>query len=268
MPKAKPYTGAVDPKVAAQLLNSTGQTVDGALLGDALENAVHELRQLVEKANESLRGSEFAPIVAEHLANKMGRRGHARLYVAETGSVLLDISYEEFAKAPKTRPQRTSKVPLMEDLKARAAKLGVDISEFGIKRKKIHEYLEKVESGEVTGAKKAKGSKSKKTEIRVADDPSEEDPGPMSAGPDETKVSPLPDDPKPPKKGFVKTSQAVSSPVVVDMPVPETPDPDPPPASKSSKSKGKGDNRRSMRELVQDAATVDIQDLLTSDPPE
>lgn len=298
MPKAKPYSGPVDEKIAAQLLNSTGARVDDVPIGDALASATKRLADIVKRANEELEGNEFAAIVAEHLATKMGRRGNAEISVSETGSVMLDISYDDGPKRKRrARSQRSSSVPLMDELKARAKKLGVDISPFGIKRKKIHEYLQKIESGEIDpddkppadtskkkkkkkkndGKSKAKNSDTAKAQddstakasderaqVKTANDPPEEDPGPMSAGPDETKVSPAPDDPKPPKRGFVKTSEAVSSPVVVDLQAPSEPSPN---GAKDAKTQKEAGNRRSMRDLVNDASDVDIADLLGSEPP-
>jgi hypothetical protein len=269
MPKAKPYFGAVEDKLAAQLLNSTGETVDGVPLGDALQEVHRRLADLVERANAALEGSEFADIVAEHLANKLGRRGFANIGVSDSGDVTLEISYEE-KKRRRRRSPRRSDVPLMDDLKARAVELGVDISEFGIKRKKIHEFLQKVEAGEIPVQTLSPPSKRKKStetkpvaEVKTANDPSDEDPGPMSAGPDETKVTPAPDDPKPPpKRGFMKTSEAVTSPVVLEMPSNEIKN-----GGKSAKSQEEGRKGRSMRDLVKDAAEVDITDLLSSEPP-
>lgn len=262
MPKAKPYSGAVEDKLAAQLLNSTGETVDGVPLGDALQEARHRLKGLVERANGALDDSEFAGIVAEHLANKMGRRGYANVSVSSTGDVTLEISYEE-KKKRRRKSQRRSDVPLMDELKARAAELGVDITEFGIKRKKIHEFLQKVEAGGVPAKEPSTPKRGKKTpEVKTANDPPEDDPGPMSAGPDETKVTPAPDDPKPPKRGFVKTSEAVTSPVVLEIPSDDAKN-----GAKPAKSKEEGRKGRSMRELVKDASEVDISDLLSSDPP-
>jgi len=281
MPKAKPYSGAVDPKLVAQLFKSTGVTIDEVPLGEALEEARLRLADVVERANKSLDSSDFAPIMAEHLANKLGRRGHAQIRIADSGDVFLDITYDETqAGEPAPKPKRVSTVPLMDALKAKAKELGVDISEFGIKRKKIHAFLQKVEAGEVEAGEiepepkakpkselepKPKPKAKPKPEIKTANDAPEDDLGPMSAGPDETRVSAPPDDVKPPKKGFVKTSQAVSSPVVVDMQsaVPKST----PSGANSAKSQEEAGKGRSMRDLVKDADGVDIADLLMSDPP-
>jgi hypothetical protein len=184
---------------------------------------------------------------------------------------MLDISYEE-QQSKKNPRRRSRRVPLMDELKERAARMDVDISHLGIKRKEIRDYLDGIDAGEVqpksSAAKKSRGkSKSKsKPEIKTANDPQEPDPGPMSAGPDETKVSPPPDDPKPPKRGFVKTGEAVAGPVVVDD-LSSMPQKDAPNGSKSPKKQEEPGGRKSMRQLVRDADEVSITDLLSSDPP-
>lgn len=271
MPKAKPYSGPVEDTLARQVLNSTGEvrTINGEdlLLGDALIETAKLLEGLVNQANGLLEGNEFAAIVAEHLANKLNRRGNAEIAVTKSGQVELYISYEEHPAQhiSATPPKRQRKVPLMKELKAKAKKLGVEIpEELGIKRRKIHEWLKKVEGGEI----KTKTSKRKETVIQTAEDPPEPDPGPMSAGPDETRVSPPPDDPKPPKKrGFVKTSEAVSKPVIVTT----EPEPDgetaAPKAANPPKPQADAPKRPDMRQLVKESKDVSITDLLASEPP-
>lgn len=297
MPKAKPYSGTIEADLASQLLNSTGERVDDELLGDALRSASERLAKLVEMANEKLDGNKFAQIVADSLAADMNRRGNASLTVSETGHVVLHISYEDQKRAkPKATRKRTA--PLMAELKERAAKLGVDISRFGIKRKQIHAFLEKVAAGEIEPdavesaekpekkAERKRAEPAKKPEkkaqtgektdeketdsdsaarrqasVRVADDPEEPDPGPMSAGPDETTRSDMPETP-PPKRPFVKSEEQVG-PVVVASENSE--DRAKPP--KSQGEGGSGGKGRSMRQLVQDSKEIDIADLLASDSP-
>lgn len=271
MPKAKPYSGPVEDKLARQVLNSTGETrnINGEdlLLGDALIRTAKLLEQIVDQANTLLDGNEFAAIVAEHLANKLNRRGNAEIAVTKSGQVELYISYEEHPARHVSvePPKRQRKVPLMKELKAKAKKLGVEIpEELGIKRRKIHEWLGKVEKGEI----KPKGAKRKSAAIQTANDPPDPDPGPMSAGPDETRVSPAPDDPKPPKKrGFVKTSEAVSKPVVVTTDEPAEDKPAPAKAAKPAKPQEDSGQRPDMRQLVKDSKDVSISELLASDPP-
>jgi len=270
MPKAKPYSGPVDENVSTQLLNSTGEQmmVDGEeiLLGDALFRTIRKLEQIVKIANAQLEHSGFAKIVAEHLAAKMNRRGNAEIGVAPGGDVELYISYDD--QPARRPPPSTTKLPLQKELKARAEAMGVDISEFGIKRKKILEYLDGIESGEIKPKPLVKPKpRRKKVEVETAGEASEDDPGPMSAGPDETRVSAPPDEVKPPKKrSFVKTSDAVEGPVVVSAGAATSEKP-PAKPSNSVKSQGVRPSGPNMRELVQDSKEVSIADLLQSEPP-
>ena len=279
MPKAKPYSGPVDKSVARQLLNSTGHSVEingqPLLLGDALLAAAEQLKELVTEANLQLEGNEFAKIIADHLATDLNRRGGAEIAVTDSGSVQLNVNYKNHPRSQNRKPQRKRKLPLMEELKARAEELEVEIpSELGIKRSKIVEFLDQVESGEAPAPKKSRSKKPaapKKVAIQVADDPPEPDEGPMSAGPDETKVSsPLDDAPLPKKREIVKTSESAPGPVVVsteavvDSSAPVPKEAKPAKSSSNSASTGQG---RSLRQLAQDSKDVDISDLLASEPP-
>lgn len=280
MPKAKPYSGPVEENVARQLLNSTGHAVDingeSLLLGDALLAAAKQLKQLVEEANNQLDHNPFAKIVADHLAADMNRRGRAEIAVHDNGSVQLHVNYQGNPRNPKQKQKRKRKIPLMEELKARAEELGVEIpEEFGIKRSKIHEYLKKVAAKQQSNSPKEPPvnipQKTPKV-LETAEDPSDlDDPGPMSAGPDETKVSaPLEEARLPKKRGFVKTSEAVSGPVLVTTEAPEesgAPPEDRPNGVKTPPERTVGGKRRSMRQLVEDSKEVDISNLLASDPP-
>jgi len=269
MPKAKPYSGPVDEELARQILNSTGFKVDVGgetlLLGDALIKTAWSLRELIRISNEKLEGNEFAKIVAEHLANKLNRRGNAEIAIAEDGHAELFISYEEHPAKRIVTSSQKRQLPLLEELRVRADEMGVDISGFGIKRKKIQEYLDGIENGTVKPKKGAKSKKRKTGPIQTANDPPESDPGPMSAGPDETRVSPAPEEP--PKRGFVKTGDAVTKPVIVDSEPSEGNDVKGKKAAKPAKSKGEETAPPNLRQLVEDSKDVSIADLLTSEPP-
>lgn len=237
MPKTKPYLGTIDRQLAIELLNASGQRdPDGRLLGDALLHTAELMADLADRANKYLADSEFSEIVAGHLARKMNKRGHAEIIVTSEGQVRLDITYEE---KPKRRKTRVRRVPLLDELRAKAKSLGADIEQFGTKRRAIWEYLQHYENGSVPEAPKATKSSPKATS------PSSEgglDNGPMSAGADETRVSETPAT-KPPKKSFVQTGDHVETVVVDAGTTPKT----------------------NLRKLVQDAKDVDIQSLIESE---
>ena len=251
MPKNKPYILPVDEKLSAQLLNSRGAKGDGALLGDRLSELATELEQLVKEANEFLEDSEFAGIVADTLVRKANKRGWPRLQVESSGRLVLQISYQD---PGKKKAKRSRRVPLLDELRAEAKELGVDISGFGIKRRAIYEYLQKVRSGTAAGADVGTSKKTKATPVvKQADDEADPDGGPMSAGPDETKVSPAPDGPKPPKKGFVKSGDPVR-PVLLNQ-------------QEEAPKKDSG-RRHDLRALVEQSKDVDIAAILESEPPQ
>jgi len=231
MPKTKPYETKLDRDLAINLLNSSGERHGDGMLGDALLQTAVELAELAKKANKFLGDSEFSEIVADHLARKHNKRGHAEIKVSPDGNVRLIVTYEE---KPKARKTRTRRAPLLKELRAKAEELGVDISEFGIKRRQIWEHLQRVEAGEVV-TKKPKAKKPKP----------DADNGPMSAGPDETRVS-APPTQKPPKKPVVPTS--ASSTLIVN-------------AGSTPKLSGK----RDLRALAEKAKDVDIAALLDSE---
>jgi hypothetical protein len=257
MPKAKPYSGPVDKKTAIQLLNGSGESFDGMLLGESLIATAEKLELLVTKANAFLQDNEFAKVMAEYLAMKVNRRGASEILVSSTGQVLLDIQYEEIPTRP-TVLKRQRRVPLLEDLRAEAKQLGLDITRFGIKRKAIYDYLEKVR------AQKPEGTRRSVSVVKIAEDQEDHDPGPMANGPDETKLTSALDEARPPRKrGFVKTQDALSGPVVVDEGSERGAASAPKPPAPSAASK-----QKSLRQLVEASKEVNITDLLSSDPPE
>lgn len=266
MPKAKPYYGQVENKIAIQLLNMGGD-FEGVFLGDALVKTARQLELLVTKANAYLRGNEFAKVMADYLAVQMNRRGDAKISVNAAGNVVLEIHYEEVAARPMSM-KRKRRVPLLDELRDEATRMGVDISSFGIKRKAIWRHLEKLKGQTVKETRKSEAVKELSSVKTARDEDDDVDPGPMANGPDESKLMPALDDAKPPRrKGFVKTQDALSSPVVVDNEA--APSAVAPPASpKPQKASNGASERRSMRQMVQESKEVDIGDLLNSEPPE
>jgi hypothetical protein len=221
MPRKSSQFEVVDRQVAIDLLNSSGIKTPQGLLGEALYNTLEQLKALTEQANHYLESSEFAVIVANHLAKKSHRRGYPSLVVTPEGTVQLELS------PTKKRKRSPSELPKLAELRERAKIMGVDIGPFGTKRKDIHKYLESLANQPRKSVPEVKTS-----EVTM------EDKGPMSAGFDETRISPAPD-PLPPKRGFIKKGDAIQVSVVED----ESP-------------------KKGLRQLVQDAKDIDIASLL------
>lgn len=239
MPKAKPYSGPIDAAISTQLLNSSGEHVDGVLLGDALEASVTHLADLVTRANAFLKHSEFAKIVADHYALKVNRRGRRSIAVLPSGEPILQIGYEEGPARPVAKATRR-KLPRLKVLRAEADALGVSIEKFGIKRKEISDYLEKI---------RVERKSSRRTS-------NPEDPGPMGAGPDETKLIPAAETPllAPRRRAPTAVTVPETSPMVVDEASPQ--------------AATRPETRRSLRQMVEQSKDIDIAGLLTSDPPD
>jgi hypothetical protein len=259
MPKTKPHTVPLEEDLAKQLLNSSGITIDGQLLGDALHKAADTLAALINQSSEYLDTSEFADMVADNLAKKLKRRGLAKISVSEQGRLILTVSYDE-----ELRVQSNTKlIPKMKELRSLAKSLGVDITPFGIKRRAAYEHLKAIQKTTKTSTfmslpstRRVSAAAAPPSAVQQVVEEADEDKGPMSAGPDETRISPFPDDPSPPKKnrGFIKTSEAMSSPVIVHL------DKDP------NKEEPRKPSR--LQKLVEKSKEVDINDLLNAEAPE
>jgi hypothetical protein len=231
MAKKKPYETKIDRTLAIQLLNSSGEKFGDEMLGDALVRTAKQMADLAKTANKFLDESEFSGIVAEYLARKFNKRGHAEIDVSSEGHVCLIVSYDEKPKQPKTRTRR---VPLLKELRATAKEQGVDITQFGTKRRAIYEHLQNTKAGVVV-------------QPEPEPEPPTEDNGPMSAGPDSVRSSPVPVI-KPPKKAVAAPVVTTSSGVIVD-----------------AGSTPKAPPKKDLRRLAAEAKEVDIAALIDSE---
>jgi len=228
------------------------KTLDGKLKGELLGLAMSEpfnveapanmtlvqritwhqeqLALLVKKANEALAESSMVPMIAEHQARELNKRGEPRIFVDDHGDLVLEIGNPDEEKKKKRRSSRKS-LPHLQDLRDEATELGIDITHLGAKRRAIYELIEEVKA-------------------RKTAPPPEADSGPMSADLDEVKVStptPGPKGMKPslPKRlragGFLKTGDPVQA-------HPVTPE-----------------QRPNLSELVESAADQDLRSMFAED---
>lgn len=136
------YEYPIDPQLSAELLvglTSTPRAVS------SYADAVRVFEEYKARAEEYLRTSTLARIVAEHEAKKHGRNGDPRIIVADGGSLVLEVNYKSKRKG-KTKRNK-SNLPYMDELRERAERLGVDISDLGRKRRAIFERLNDHEFG-------------------------------------------------------------------------------------------------------------------------
>lgn len=146
----KPYTVPLDPDLAKEVLNIPLAEVETLVpprtIGERLTAAV----EAVEAANQYLGRSKLAAIVADTVMRSLKKRGAASLKVNPDGTVVLHVSYDEddeevrvVAKRPPVKQSNWhSDLPPLEELRAEADQMGVDIADLGRARRTIYERLE------------------------------------------------------------------------------------------------------------------------------
>lgn len=152
MAKTRPYQAPLEPDLAAQILSiplpETGPAAElppARTLGEKLQQSLVSLAETVALANDALAQNSVAQIVADSLAKKLKKRGVATISVSSAGEVVLQISYEgEEVPAPVSgvvRGKWHSDLPTLDEMRAEAADLGVDITHLGRRRREIFRLL-------------------------------------------------------------------------------------------------------------------------------
>lgn len=150
--KPKPYENPLSPQLAEDILNipieEPEQMPPPRTIGERVRRAI----EAIEEANKHLATSPVAKIVARSLMQEMKRRGDATIAVRPDGTVVLRVSYGETPEpeagarprrdAPMVQTTHRSEIPYLDELRAEAADLGVDISHLGRQRRAIYEYLQ------------------------------------------------------------------------------------------------------------------------------
>jgi hypothetical protein len=143
----KPYTVPLDPQLAYEILNIP-MDVEERPPQRTIGERVREATEAVEQANEFLAQSMMATIVARTLMRQLKKRGEAAIRVHPDGTVVLQVSYEKVAPAPRPPVKtatRKSRLPFMPELRSRAQAAGIDISDLGVKRKAIFKRIQAAE---------------------------------------------------------------------------------------------------------------------------
>lgn len=148
----KPYEVPLEPELAQEILSmpisatSPFGIPEGppVTIGERVERAT----QAVRDANQYLATSKLASLVAHSLMKDLKKRGNPSIVVQPDGSVILRVSYgedkQEAPEAPVKKSKWSSDLPKLDELRAEAERLGVDISSFGRARRTIFEHLKKV----------------------------------------------------------------------------------------------------------------------------
>jgi len=148
----KPYESPLSPTLAEEILNIPVAQDFGRPEPRTIGEMVQRSVEMISHTNEHLRQSPLANIVARSIMQELKKRGDATIMVRYDGTVVLRVAYApEGDVASPTRPRRDapsvqvtnqSSLPYLDELRAEAAELGVDISHFGRRRTAIHEYLQ------------------------------------------------------------------------------------------------------------------------------
>jgi hypothetical protein len=145
----KPYEVPLDADLANEILNTPlasqpGEGNSPRTIGERVASAIRS----VEEANVYLAKSPLAALVADTLMRRLKKRGVPSIRVRPDGVVILHVSYDAeapprtVAEPPVKRGSRKSDLPKLDELRAEAASLGLDITDLGRQRRAIFELVE------------------------------------------------------------------------------------------------------------------------------
>ena len=149
VPKA--YESPLAPQLAEEILNIPIEHEGDFTQPRTIGEMVRGWAVLIERANDQLRQSHLAGIVAKSIAQDLKKRGDATIVVRHDGTVVLRVSYagadeppvvELRQDSPSVVKVNRSSLPLLDTLREEAAGMGVDITHLGRQRKAIYEYLQ------------------------------------------------------------------------------------------------------------------------------
>lgn len=140
--KLKPTDIPLDGEVQEAILSMTLLTHDGT--PTTLGTLVGEALKSLAAANLFLKTSPLIKITAENLMRAEKKRGNPTLRVSETGEIHLRVSWGDNEEPEEEEVSK--KLPSLEELRARAQNLGVDISDLGRQK---HNILKRIK--EITG---------------------------------------------------------------------------------------------------------------------
>ena len=134
--KLKPIDVPLSGPVAEGVLSLPVRTEDGSLttVGDTIRQA----KSLLDAANQALLENPLCGVAAQSLMKEQKRRGTPSLVVNPNCEVFLHIEYGEEGDGDSA-PH--APLPSLADLRAKAADLGVDISDLGRQKRAILKRL-------------------------------------------------------------------------------------------------------------------------------
>lgn len=147
MPKARtqPYEWPLSDDLAEEILNIPLPASNGVHPVSTIGARLRLALEAVDEANEYLKDSQLAKIVARSIMTDLKRRGEPSIVVRPDGKVILRVSYDtKRSQKPVAVVQapRSSTLPYLEDLRKEAVALGVDISDLGRQRRAIYNRVQ------------------------------------------------------------------------------------------------------------------------------
>lgn len=155
--KLRPVEAELDEEIRDAILSLPVKLSDGTLatVGDLVRHAEESLRV----ANEAIQNNALIATTAAFLMKQEKRRGNPTIHVRLDGSAVLRITYgeedeeEEVVLPEAPTAAKKSKLPTLDELRDRAERMRVDISDLGRKKIEILKRLdeaEKLQEGGVT----------------------------------------------------------------------------------------------------------------------
>ena len=129
--KLKPQRITLPEEVSKAVLDAQVSFSDGSQR--TIREVLEEAALLTERANRELRSNALVSYLAKSLARENNLRGDARIQVSQEEGPYLVVGSED-----PTRPER---LPSLEELRERAAAMGVEVDDLGRQKLKILERL-------------------------------------------------------------------------------------------------------------------------------
>jgi hypothetical protein len=125
--KLKPVQVPLDADVQEALMGLPVYSSDHGVVTVGV--LIAQAREAIERANRALGSSKLVDLTAQQIMRKENRRGEPKILVSPDGEVSLWVTYGE--EQTLRDIMRASKLPSLDELRAQAEELGVDISDLG-----------------------------------------------------------------------------------------------------------------------------------------
>ena len=136
--KLKPIDVPVNGTVAEGVLSIPVVREDGTIT--TVGETIRQASELMDLANRAIAENPLCEIAAQALMKEQKRRGSPSFVVNPSCEVLLHIAYGE----AEVGEEPAAPLPSLEELRTRAADMGVDITDLGRQKRAILQRLEEI----------------------------------------------------------------------------------------------------------------------------